>query len=124
MEERPVRSKHMKNANIFVDVDLTLVDASGKLLDGAREALLALKKAGCHLFLWSSVGADYCRKSPSPITSPIYLRVSPPSPTSWWMTCRPPASLLLYTMCNKRSRGQRWPGASLRSILISENPLR
>ncbi len=62
MEERPVRSKHMKNANIFVDVDLTLVDASGKLLDGAREALLALKKAGCHLFLWSSVGADYCRK--------------------------------------------------------------
>src|SRR5258708_5383309 len=52
----------MKNANVFVDVDLTLVDANGKLLDGAREALLALKDAGCHLFLWSSVGADYCRK--------------------------------------------------------------
>ena len=52
----------MKNANIFVDVDLTLVDANGKLLDGAREGLLALKEAGCHLFLWSSVGADYCRK--------------------------------------------------------------
>lgn len=52
----------MKNADVFIDVDLTLVDANGKLLDGAREALLALKKAGCHLFLWSSVGADYCRK--------------------------------------------------------------
>ena len=29
----------MKNANIFVDVDLTLVDAEGSLMDGAREAL-------------------------------------------------------------------------------------
>jgi hypothetical protein len=55
-------SKHMKNANVFVDVDLTLVDANGKLLDGAREGLLALKDAGCHLFLWSTAGADYCRK--------------------------------------------------------------
>jgi hydroxymethylpyrimidine pyrophosphatase-like HAD family hydrolase len=38
----------MKNANVFVDVDLTLVDANGKLFDGAPEALLALKDAGCH----------------------------------------------------------------------------
>ena len=52
----------MKNANVFIDVDLTLVDANGKLLEGAQEALLALQNAGCHLFLWSSVGADYCRK--------------------------------------------------------------
>ena len=52
----------MKNANVFVDVDLTLLDANGKLLDGTREGLLALKDAGCHLFLWSTVGADYCRK--------------------------------------------------------------
>src|ERR1051326_681602 len=52
----------MKNANVFVDVDLTLLDANGKLLPGAREGLLALKQAGCHLFLWSTVGADYCRK--------------------------------------------------------------
>ena len=52
----------MKNANIFIDVDLTLVDANGKLLEGAKEALTRLKEAGCHLFLWSSVGADYCRK--------------------------------------------------------------
>jgi hypothetical protein len=51
----------MKNANVFVDVDLTLVDANGKLLAGAREALQRLRDEGCHLFLWSSVGADYCR---------------------------------------------------------------
>ena len=52
----------MKNANVFVDVDLTLVDASGRLLDGAREALQRLRDEGCHLFLWSSVGIDYARK--------------------------------------------------------------
>ncbi len=52
----------MKNANIFVDVDLTLVDANGKLLTGAREALESLKNSGCHLFLWSTCGTDYCRK--------------------------------------------------------------
>jgi hypothetical protein len=52
----------MKNANVFVDVDLTLVDANGKLLVGAQEALLALEDAGCHLFLWSTVGPDYCHK--------------------------------------------------------------
>jgi len=52
----------MKNANIFVDVDLTLVDASGNLLDGAREALARLKDKGCHLFLWSSGGVDYTKK--------------------------------------------------------------
>ena len=52
----------MKNANIFVDVDLTLVDASGKLLPGARAGLERLRDAGCHLFLWSTGGAEYCRK--------------------------------------------------------------
>jgi hypothetical protein len=52
----------MKNANIFVDVDLTLVDANGKLLPNAREGLQKLHAAGCHLFLWSSCGAEYCRK--------------------------------------------------------------
>lgn len=51
----------MKNANVFVDVDLTLVDASGRLLSGADEALRHLKARGCHLFLWSTGGADYCR---------------------------------------------------------------
>lgn len=52
----------MKNANIFVDVDLTLVDANGKLLSGAKEGLVKLKAKGCHLFLWSSVGGDYAKK--------------------------------------------------------------
>ena len=52
----------MKNANVFVDVDLTLIDANGKLLAGAREALQRLRDEGCHLFLWSTGGADYCRK--------------------------------------------------------------
>jgi hypothetical protein len=52
----------MKNANVFVDVDLTLVDDDGRLLDGAGEALKRLNERGCHLFLWSTGGADYCRK--------------------------------------------------------------
>ena len=52
----------MKNANIFVDADLTLVDANGNLLEGAKEALIKMKDKGCHLFLWSSVGADYAKK--------------------------------------------------------------
>ena len=52
----------MKNANVFVDVDLTLVDASQKLLPGATEALAKLRDKGCHLFLWSTNGADYARK--------------------------------------------------------------
>ncbi len=51
----------MKNANIFVDVDLTLVDAQGRLLDGARDALERLKDSGCHLFLWSTAGAEHAR---------------------------------------------------------------
>jgi len=52
----------MKNANIFVDVDLTLIDANGKMLPGAGEALTKLRDKGCHLFLWSTNGTDYARK--------------------------------------------------------------
>ncbi|HLP77459.1 MAG TPA: hydrolase [Candidatus Paceibacterota bacterium] len=52
----------MKNANIFVDVDLTLVDSNGKLLADAPKALTSLKEKGCHLFLWSTNGAEYARK--------------------------------------------------------------
>jgi ribonucleotide monophosphatase NagD (HAD superfamily) len=52
----------MKNANIFVDVDLTLIDANRKIRPGAAEALTQLKDKGCHLFLWSTNGADYARK--------------------------------------------------------------
>jgi phosphoglycolate phosphatase-like HAD superfamily hydrolase len=51
----------VKNANIFIDVDLTLVNAEGRLLDGSREALHLLQEKGCHLFLWSSAGAQYAR---------------------------------------------------------------
>lgn len=53
----------MKNANIFVDVDLTLIDANGKLLPGATEALTKLKDKGCHLFLWSTNGLEYARRT-------------------------------------------------------------
>jgi predicted phosphatase len=52
----------MKNANIFVDVDLTLIDSSGRLVAGAKEALTKLKNSGCHLFLWSTNGTDYAKK--------------------------------------------------------------
>lgn len=52
----------MKNANIFVDVDLTLIDSNGNIFAGARPALEQLKGAGCHLFLWSSVGTEYAMK--------------------------------------------------------------
>jgi hypothetical protein len=52
----------MKNANVFVDVDLTLVDANGKMLAGAAEALARLKGKGCHLFLWSTNGLAYAKK--------------------------------------------------------------
>jgi hypothetical protein len=38
------------------------VDANGGLLEGACEGLERLKAEGCHLFLWSSCGAEYCRK--------------------------------------------------------------
>ena len=51
----------MKNANIFVDVDLTLVDANGKILPGAVDSLAKLKNRGCHLYLWSTNGAEYAQ---------------------------------------------------------------
>jgi phosphoglycolate phosphatase-like HAD superfamily hydrolase len=49
----------MKNVNIFVDVDLTLVDHNQNLIPGAREALQRLVDNGCHLFLWSTAGQKY-----------------------------------------------------------------
>lgn len=51
----------MKNANIFVDVDLTLIDANGKLRPGAADALTRLRDKGAHLFLWSTNGGEYAR---------------------------------------------------------------
>jgi len=59
---KTAKSDAVKNANIFIDVDLTLVDAQGRLLEGAREALVRLRDEGCHLFLWSSVGMDYAAR--------------------------------------------------------------
>ena len=53
----------MKNANVFVDVDMTLIDANGRVLDGAIESLQQLKDRGCHLFLWSTVGMEYARST-------------------------------------------------------------
>jgi hypothetical protein len=51
----------MKNANVFVDVDLTLIDQNGDLIEGVRESLRVLQNNGCHLYLWSTAGADYAR---------------------------------------------------------------
>ena len=53
----------MKNANIFIDVDLTLIDAKYSLIPGAREGLTQLKdERMSFIFLWSTNGADYARK--------------------------------------------------------------
>jgi hypothetical protein len=42
----------MKNANIFIDVDLTLVDAKGKLFEGAREQVFVQL---AHQTIWGPV---------------------------------------------------------------------
>jgi phosphoserine phosphatase len=51
----------MRNVNVYVDVDLTLVDEHRRPLPGAADAMRSLHAAGCHLFLWSTGGAAYCR---------------------------------------------------------------
>ncbi|HTS19822.1 MAG TPA: hypothetical protein VMP11_19760 [Verrucomicrobiae bacterium] len=51
----------MKNANVFVDVDPTLVDAKGRLFQGAREALQRLKNERAATCAWSNAGVDYAR---------------------------------------------------------------
>lgn len=53
----------MRNVNVFIDVDLTLVDHQGVLLPNVAEAMQILHDGGCHLFLWSTGGADYCRRT-------------------------------------------------------------
>src|SRR4051794_38768266 len=52
----------MRNVNVFVDVDLTLVDERGLILPDAAAAMRLLYDAGCHLFLWSTGGGEYCRR--------------------------------------------------------------
>lgn len=55
----------MKNANIFVDVDLTVVDQNQKLIPGVKEALQKLVDRGCHLFLWSTAGKKHAEAQAS-----------------------------------------------------------
>ncbi len=52
----------MKNVNVFVDVDLTLVDAQQVIRPGATTAMQVLFDSGCHLFLRSTGGGPYCRQ--------------------------------------------------------------
>jgi len=52
----------MRNENVFVDVDMTLVDAHGRIYPGAADGLRQLKEAGFRLYLWSLGGAEYCRE--------------------------------------------------------------
>jgi hydroxymethylpyrimidine pyrophosphatase-like HAD family hydrolase len=77
----------MKNANVFVDVDLTLIDANGKIRPGAAVALARLKDKGCHLFLWSTNGADYSRKVARINGLEELFEASRPSPTSSLTIC-------------------------------------
>ena len=111
----------MKNANVFVDVDLTLVDANGNLLKGAREGLNRLKDKGCHLFLWSTCGAEYCRKVAAlhRLTELFEgFTAKPDIGTSWLMICPPRASARLFTTCSRKNLGQNWQHGSSKSTLI------
>ena len=51
----------MNNANVFIDVDLTLVDHNQRLMPGAQEGLQKLIDKGCHLFLWSTAGIPHAK---------------------------------------------------------------
>ena len=51
----------MRNVNVFVGVDQTLIDIDGSALPGTARAMHILNDGGCHLFLWSTGGAEYCR---------------------------------------------------------------
>jgi hypothetical protein len=56
------QARRMKNVNIFVDVDLTLIDEREVLMSGAVEALRKLKARGCHLYVWSTRGVEGARE--------------------------------------------------------------
>ena len=96
----------MKNANIFVDVYSTLVEANGKLLAGARDGLAKLKSKGCHLFLWSSVGVDYAKKIAGLHIWRIYLKVTLQNQTSSLMICPKQRLHLLFLMFKRKHLGQ------------------
>jgi phosphoserine phosphatase len=116
----------MKNANVFVDVDLTLVDANGKLLTGALEALQRLRDEGCHLFLWSSGGAEYCRKVAHlhGLTELFEgFTAKPDIVIDDMPTCRGRVPHRLCTMCDRRSRGRRWRNELSKSTRINSSAL-
>lgn len=50
----------MRNAVIFIDVDLTLIDYNGDIIDGAIEMVKALGEKNTQLYLWSTAGKEYC----------------------------------------------------------------
>jgi phosphoglycolate phosphatase-like HAD superfamily hydrolase len=56
----------MKRRVVFVDVDDTLVRSVGNKripIPAVIKAVKRLHEEGAELFLWSSGGADYCRKA-------------------------------------------------------------
>lgn len=52
----------MKNAVIYIDVDLTLIDHNGNILEDAVEMVCKLSKEDTRLYLWSTAGKEYCEK--------------------------------------------------------------
>ena len=52
----------MKNVNIFIDVDYTLVDHLGRLMPGVADGLRLLRESGCTIYLWSTGGRAYCQE--------------------------------------------------------------
>jgi hypothetical protein len=72
----------MKNTNIFIDVDLTLVDANSKLLDGAREALRASRRKVAIYFCGQPAVRSIAGRSQTFISFQIFSKAFLPSPTS------------------------------------------
>ncbi len=52
----------MRNAIIYIDVDLTLVDHNGREIEGAAEMVRELGRQDSRLYLWSTAGKKYCEQ--------------------------------------------------------------
>lgn len=50
----------MKNITIYIDVDLTLIDHNGEIIDGAVNMVRKLSEEDTRLYLWSTAGKEYC----------------------------------------------------------------
>ena len=100
--------RRMKNVNIYVDVDLTLVDETGRLLPGAADGLRRLKARGCHLFLWSTGGADYCRETATVYGLADVFEAFRPSRTLSSTTRLKCASAPSSSTSTRKNRGRRW----------------